>query len=147
MIKVNSESEFFTSEQIKKIEDCYGAKFVYETELKTADGWSGHVGSVFYQPEPQPGHSSWFAIFKDHMNRHYITKADATVAVPVTALKVAENEYIYSHHRHHFLGRDGMAIDGGRDYTRIVGNFVDRTPELVYLKATPDGLQITEQTI
>ena len=149
MIKVNNESEIFTSEQIKKIEGLYNAKFIYETDLKSVDGWSGQIGAVFYQPEPQAeSHSNWFAVFKDHMNRICITKADATVAVPVTALKVDENEYIYSHHRHHFLGRDGIAIDGGRDYTRLIGSsFGDVAPELVYLKATAGGLVITEDAI
>lgn len=147
MVKINNESEAFTVEQIKKIEGIYDATYIYETELKSADGWSGQVGAVFYQPNPKPGHSNWFAVYRDYMNRFYVTKADATVAVPVTALKVSEEEYIYSHHRHHFLGRDGIAIDGGRDYTRIVGNFNGKTPELVYFKATPDGLQITEQTV
>jgi len=145
MIKINSKSDELKPEIIQMIEKKYSANYIYESQLKSKDGWTDISAAIFYQPEPKPGHSHWFAIHRNYLGQMFVSDASTTVAVPVTAVQVAEDEYLYSHHRHHFLGRDGIAIDGGRDYTRLVGNISEA--KLVLLKATPDGLVITEDVI
>ena len=134
-MKINSQPYSFNQKQVKAIEKKYKAKYVFETEL----GQGGPIGMVFWQAEPPNGYSNWFAIYKMYNGNVMITAADEYVKDPITAVQVGEDEWIYSHHVHHFCEQGGIAIDGGRGYTRLVGSGLSSAVTASFV-ATKDGL-------
>lgn len=120
----------FRRDAIGIIETRYGGKYLLETEYCDKNGnWSNNPGLLFYQPDPKTelGHSHYFIIYKDPKTR--LTKepqimiCDGQPTVDRLTLSCVENNsvLIYSHYRHHFHGSP-IAIDGGRSYTRLIGD-------------------------
>ena len=121
---------------IDLISEKHTAQYVFESQIKDNKGWSDTVGLIFYQAElTDPNHKHWFAIFQQQ-GKWMITSAEETVKEPISAIKSGDH-YIYSHSRHDFRQGDICAIDGGRDYTRLVG---DINVETAYFQATPQGM-------
>ena len=134
-MKINSQPYSFSQEQVRAVENFYNAKYVFETEL----GSGGPVGMVFWQDDPPNSYSNWLAIYRKHDGSTMITSGDKYVKDPITAACIGEDEWIYSHHVHHFCEKNGIAIDGGRGYTRLVGSNL-RSAVTAKFMATRDGL-------
>jgi len=135
--KINSECTIFSAENLKIIEEHYKAKYVYQTHLMGKSCWTNIVGAVFWQDNPPNDYDNWFALYYSDDSKLMVTSATDTAKHNVTALNVGEDEWIYSHNLHHFCEKNGLAIDGGREYTRLIGNKPFVTAEF---KPTPDGL-------
>lgn len=143
-MNINSYSTFLSDNQIKIIEEKYNAKYIYETQLMGTKGWTDDIGGIFYQTEPPIGYSNWFAIIQRWGGKYMIASAEETVKYPITAVKLTEDTYSYSHHRHHYVcNGEGIDIDGGREYTRLVG---DNIREAICRRFIPTqkGLTIME---
>jgi hypothetical protein len=115
-MKINSESLMFKPSSIEVIEKHYDAKYIYETELIAG----GPLGIIFYQENPPNNYSNWLGLYKKHGDL-YVTSAEKIALQGVDAICVGDDEWIYSHYTHHFLEKNGIAIDGGRSYTKILG--------------------------
>jgi hypothetical protein len=135
-MKINYESTCFDKDFIKRVEKLYNAKYIYETELVEY----GPVGSVFYQENPPDGCTNWMAIFYDCQTKLLkITSAATIVEQPVTAIECGDGEWIYSHYTHHFYTKNGVSIDGGRSYTKLVGENLSNIKRAQFIP-TKDGL-------
>ena len=125
---------------IKKIEEKYNAKYIGDFALKTRDGgWSVTPAQVYWQPTPPvEGYSNYFAIFM-RGESVYITSGQSVADVEIDAIKSGD-EILYSRYRWDYRQtKDGKAaIDGGRDYTKIVS----RPEEYLTLKLGGPELKI-----
>lgn len=133
---------WLSKEAIESSEKNHDAKFICYTPLKTRSGsyFNQHC-AIFYAKESHPNGSNWFALFYDYMDRMVIANANEVEGRIIDAVKRGDNA-IYSAFRHDFtcLGEDDdrICIDGGMDYTKIIGN-LDKA-EMISLKVTKDGL-------
>ena len=135
-MKINTESLIFSQRQIEIIEKHYSAKYVFETEIHS----HAPCASIFWQPDPPNGYSNWMGVYRESFSgKTMITSGAPVKDMIITALKVGDDDYIYSHHAHHFCEKNGLAIDGGRGYTRLAGDSVEDCI-MAKFKVTPDGL-------
>jgi hypothetical protein len=125
---------------IKKVEAKYGATYIGDFALKTRDGnWTEMPAQVYWQPTPPvEGYSNYFGIITRGASV-YITSAQSIADVEIDAVKSGD-EILYSRYRWDYRQTlDGKcAIDGGRDYTKIVS----RPEEFLTLKLDGPALKI-----
>jgi len=114
---------------VEAVENKKNAKFICETCIRTANGnWSDEPVQLYWQESPPvKGYSNYFAIFVrrdliDGTPRVFITSGETAVKEPINAIR-HNGEIGYSRYRHDFrwVGGQEVAIDGGRDYTKIIG--------------------------
>lgn len=111
---------------IKKVEEKYGAKYIGDFCLRVVGGgWSEAPAAVFFQPNPDRalGHTNYFGlIFRGE--QLFITKGDSAFSEPIQGIVSKSGEVLYSRFRHDFRTlKDGSgSIDGGRDYTKVIGS-------------------------
>jgi len=130
-MKILTESERFSSEELAKIEAHYEAKYVCETCLKHRDGgWVNSPVSIFYQHDPSKvpeGGSAWFGLFyrqdimdPDGPHRLFIVNAISAVEQDIDGIVAKNGDVIYSRYRHDYRVSpdESVMIDGGRDYTK-----------------------------
>jgi len=123
-MEIIRESVLFTKKGIKVIETKRKAKYVCDTE------YQGTPMSVFYGATAHPlSHSRYMAFFHK-VNDPYATKLETTAYVMdgsfieaqlIKGIVTDDDKIIYSRHRHDYFCHGEVCIDGGRDYTRIVG--------------------------
>lgn len=88
---------------------------------------------IFYRETPHPDFGNrYFGLYYGYDDRLYITNADAIEATEFTMVEV-DGQLHYSQHRHDFHTIDDVSIDGGRAYTRLVGNVTYKTRTLKVL--------------
>ena len=79
---------------------------------------------VFYRDTPHPVFGNkYFGIGYSSIDDYFISNADKVEDLYFTMIKDQYGIYHYSKHRHDFVSVGGAAIDGGRAYTRIIGDF------------------------
>ena len=121
-MKVNTESTILSERGIEFTEKQYKAKYVFESVLKTKAGtYTEFPVAIFYTEEPHPEGSNYFGLYPDGYGRWMITNGITAIEGEYTGI-VVKNEIYYSRFRHDYRSVNGNAIDGGRDYTRLVGN-------------------------
>jgi hypothetical protein len=114
-----SKGYHFKEDGIRKIEENYGAKFMGYWAIKTQNGWSETPVDVFYQPNPDTskGHTHYFGMYeKDGVA--WICDASSAFAEPIIGIMAEDGEVLVSRYRHDYREKDGVMIDGGRDYVR-----------------------------
>jgi hypothetical protein len=94
---------------------------------KKNSGYNDSPVDVFYQPNPdtKKGHTNYFGLYENN-GVLYICNASPAFKEPITVLVHPKTgEVIASHYPHDFRSFQdhSLSIDGGRSYTRIVGNF------------------------
>lgn len=101
--------KFFSKKEIKQLEEKFRANYIGDF-----DG-----NSLFYQPFPnlELKHTHYFIVYKV-FETTYIQDGDLYKDVVFNAVK-SKRTYLISCDKHHFNEKDGVYIDGGRDYTRI----------------------------
>ena len=114
---------------IAKIEKLKNAKYMgYFCTKRPSGGWNESPVDVFYVENPNTniGHSNYFGMFYQGppgVNKSlYITNALSCFDDPITGLKFDDGTIIISRYRHDFVEYQDVAIDGGRDYTKINGD-------------------------
>lgn len=118
MINNASNGYHFDEMGIGIIEERYGAKYMGYWCTKSPRGhWNERPVDVFYQPNPDKGHSNYFGMFRQD-DEVYITNAESCFSEPLTGAVCSDGEVIVSRFRHDYIERKGAMIDGGRDYTR-----------------------------
>lgn len=104
---------FYTENYINVIEKYYKAKYILE------------IGEdfpilYFYQEEPPAGYSKYFGIYITK-KKTFILNGDKIKDIILTCVKKGET-WIYSHYTHHYNGGNGLDIDGGLSYIRLIGD-------------------------
>ena len=115
---------------IAKIEQLKNAKYMGYFCTKNPKGdWNEQPVDVFYVENTITalGHSNYFGIFYKQVTGNinqtvYITNALSCFDEPITGLQFEDGTIIISRYRHNFVEYQGVAIDGGRDYTKINGD-------------------------
>jgi len=141
-MNIHNDCTFLNKQQIKKIEENYKGTYVFESPLKMADGnWTSRPAAIFYtKKKHKVSKSNYFAIFSSS-NGMIICNGQSAVEGDIIGLSDGY-EVIYSHHVHDYRTLGEAAIDGGRDYVRIVGNTADM--QTVKLKVVKDKLTCEE---
>ena len=105
-----------------------GAKYVCTTELKAY----GIPVDVFYRPTPHHVYGNrYFGLYRDDFpNSVYICNADAVENLDFCVIDNGKGEWTYSQYTHDFLSWGEGYIDGGRAYTRVGGNILNRVKSL-----------------
>lgn len=131
MIRILTESSIFFNWEIKKIEEHYNATYLLESCLKNKDGgWCNFPVAIFYQDEPHPHGSNYFALYRHPVtNRLTISNGISAVEEEIPALMI-DDTVIYSKYRHNFVEHAGVFIDGGRDYVRVGGERIADTKQV-----------------
>lgn len=88
----------------------------------TSPGMGNVAGDIFYRDTPHPEFGNhYFSLYTDYNGRLMISGADIVETLDFDMIEV-DGELHYSQHRHHFNSVKGIAIDGGRAYTKLVGD-------------------------
>ena len=105
-----------------------GAKYVCTTELKAY----GIPVDVFYRPTPHPVYGNrYFGLYRDDFSNFvYICNADAVENLDFCVIDNGEDEWTYSQYTHDLVSWGEGYIDGGRAYTRVGGNILNRVRSL-----------------
>jgi len=108
-----------------KVISKYGGIFVGDFALRTAHGWSERPYAVYWQENPPNGYSNYYAIGRDSIREGIITTgASAAMGYYDGVFILQTEEVLISRWVHDFHTDEtgNFSIDGGRDYTRCVGN-------------------------
>lgn len=111
----------FNEEDIRKIEELKGAKYMGYWCTKRSDGsWNDQPVDVFYQPNPNTelGHKPYFGVFRQN-EEIWITDATSAFSETIGGIITEDGEVLVSRYRHDYVTKEGgYMIDGGRDYLR-----------------------------
>lgn len=99
-----------------------GSKFILDSCVKGAWGWTDYPAAIFYQPNPPRGRpecTNYFGIVIKG-SQMFICQAIDITTVRIDAVVADDGDVIWSRYRHDYReSNDGSVwIDGGRDYTR-----------------------------
>ena len=114
----------------KVVEDIYSKKdgVPIKYVCTSALGDESYAGDIFYRETPHPDFGNrYFQLFTQKMTGVHIRSADQIENLFFNTIWT-EGGYRYSQHRHHYLSLGFVAIDGGRAYTRLVGNDLKSIP-------------------
>lgn len=119
----------FDAGDIGKIEKHYNCRYVCEWNTVTKQNKIAEsVIALFYQEVPHPQGSNWMGMFlgpdlgKDL--RPYVMDGISASRLPIQGYVSNDGQVLFSKHRHDFRqSNDGsVTVDGGREYTRLLGN-------------------------
>ena len=90
----------------------------------TALGDAAIAFDIFYRDTPHPKFGNrYFGIYDNPRDgRMYITNADEVEDYEFKCGVTEDDRLVYSRHRHDLVEVDGGALDGGRSYTRVIGD-------------------------
>lgn len=138
-------NQTLTSKQIALIEHHYKAKFVCETSIKTmTNRWTNYPAAIFYTKEPHPKGSNWFAVYHNTEDKIMITNG-ITATEPFHAITI-DGVVMYSRYRHDFFEKNGVFVDGGREYMRCGGQRMDGA-KVVKLQIVEDRLELVDENV
>lgn len=140
-----------TDSNIKTVEEMYKARFICETSTKLKNGdWANQPVALFYTETPHPDGSNWFILYyrtdlTTNEEKIFIADGKPATEEPLQGYFAANGDIVYSVYRHHMhVSPDkSIAIDGGRDYNKIVA-YQNYIPIPVTLDITPTGLKVRE---
>lgn len=138
-VSIRTDCSFLSDRQIEKIERRYGAKYVFESQLKLrSNQWSDFSAAVFYADEPHPDGSNWFGIWTCN-GRFMISNAISAVEEPFFGAVAENKDVIYSRHPRDFRESEDKTVfvDGGRGHFRH-----DLEHEIVKLKVVKDKVVV-----
>ena len=114
-----------------KIEDHYSKKDGVDVKYVCTSAiheYGANAADIFYRETPHPEFGNrYFGLYLDPESKVMITNADKIEDFSFEMIEV-DGQWHYSQHRHDFRTVGDVSIDGGRAYTRLVGNInVPRT--------------------
>lgn len=122
-----NQAYWFHSEQIRTIEEKYGARYMGYWCIKDPQGrWTDRPLEVFHDPNPnlELGHSRYFGFFVNSEQQVRTTDAASAFSVPMTGILLKSGEVLVSRYTHDYKAQDGEFVDGGREYLRYSANSV-----------------------
>jgi hypothetical protein len=142
-MKILNECDFLNHEGIRKVEEQYNARYVFESCIKDRLGnWTMMTAAIFYTEIAHPKGSNYFALYHDD-GGFMITDGISATQDIINAVRAHNGDIIYSRHRHDYrISPDKTVwIDGGRDYLR--SGLFEKTNH-VNLKVVDDHLEVIE---
>jgi hypothetical protein len=122
---------------VAAVEKKYNATYVGDFCLKTKGGnWSEVPAAIFWQEiVPVEGYSNYFGII-DQNGTLYITSGASAFSEPIEGIVARNGEVNFSRYRRdfHYSADQSIAVDGGRDYLRVLGDIHQPRVHIV-----PDG--------
>jgi hypothetical protein len=128
-------------EGIRKVEELRSCSYVCEWNVLDANGDPhDQPMMIFWNDVPHPQGSNWMALYSSGGN-YYVRDGITASRLPIQAYVSDSGQAVFSKHRHDFRSsQDGtITVDGGREYTRLMGNF--KTCRRVWL--LPQAGQLT----
>jgi len=109
----------------KRIEEYYTKKdgVPIKYVCTSALGGESFAGDVFYRDKPHPVFNNKYLQLYGLGSQMFIRSADK-IEGEVFIMLDTPSGYHYSQHRHDFFTVGDSSIDGGRAYTRLLGNNV-----------------------
>ena len=111
-------------EGIRKIEKLRHCRYVCEWNTLDSRGQAQEKPvMLFWNDTPHPQGSSWMGLFR--ANGDWYVKDGITASqLPIRCAVSNDKQVLFSKSRHDFRSsKDGsVTVDGGRDYTRMLGN-------------------------
>lgn len=133
---------FTHQEVIDKVEKSKSAKFVFETSIRDQFGnWVGPVAIYWQETPPVEGYSHYFAFYRKPTGGWFIASGES--ATEQFDGIVVNGVFHHSAHRHDYNDVGPVAIDGGRDYARLVGN-MSSVQQWITVKPVRDTLQVVD---
>ena len=94
-MRILTDCSFLSEKQIAKIGERYGARYVFETQLRLrSEKWSDFSSAVFYTEAPHPEGSNWFGIWNNG-GRFMISNAISAVEEPFFGALAENGDVIY----------------------------------------------------
>ena len=88
-MKILNDCSFLTASNIKKIEDHYHAKYVFESCIKNLYGqWADNPCAIFYTENPHPKGSNYFAIYYNTERQLRITNGISAIEEPIQGIEI-----------------------------------------------------------
>ena len=110
---------------VEKAAQLYSEKDGVEIKYVCTSAISKHAtvaADIFFRETPHPEFGNrYFGLYQDAQGRLMITAADRIEDLQFDMVEV-DGELHYSQHRHDFRSVGDVAIDGGREYLRRIGN-------------------------
>jgi hypothetical protein len=131
-------------EGVEKIEKLRNCRFVCEWNV-VQDGKIHHDPMlIFWNDTAHPQGSNWMALF--YYNDWFVRDGITASQLPIECVVSNDKQVLFSKSRHDFRSsNDGSVIvDGGRDYTRVLGNV---RCERVWLVPQQGELKIIPKTM
>jgi hypothetical protein len=141
-VTILTDCSFLSIGQIRKVEQRYRAKYVFESQLKLRSNlWSDFSAAVFYADEPHPEGSNWFGIWNGN-DRFMISNAISAAEEPFFGAVAENGDVIYSRHPRDFRESEDKSVfvDGGRNHFRH-----DLEHEIVKLKVVKDKVVVVSR--
>jgi hypothetical protein len=148
--RINRGDSVFPQDLISRLEVYKDAIYMGDFSIIGKNGWIDHAIPIFYQAHPPKGYSNYFAMWHDTVaGKLMITSGASAFEQPIVGIVSSTGEVVYSRSRHDFrsLTDSSGAIDGGRDYTKIVGSESGQFPKTVTIVAEGPNLVVREITI
>ena len=114
-----------TPEGIRKVEENRSCRYVCEWNVLDAKGDPyGQPMMIFWNDVAHPQGSNWMALYSD-VGGYYVRDGITASRLPIQAYVSDDGQAVFSKHRHDFRSsHDGtISVDGGREYTKLMGNF------------------------
>lgn len=108
---------------IEKVEQLYSSKDGVPVTYSCTTELNGSIADIFYRSTPHPefGNRYFSIYFRD--DKPYIANADHVENFTFGLVKNDDGNYEYSRSRHDYKEfKNGNMIDGGRDYSRYIGD-------------------------
>lgn len=127
---------------IEKIEKDRNCRFVCEWNVKQDD----NPMLIFWNDTAHPQGSNWMALF--YYNDWFVRDGITASQLPIQCVVSNDKQVLFSKSRHDFrTSEDGsVSVDGGRDYTRVLGNVrcerVWLVPQNGELKIIPEAMAL-----
>lgn len=145
----NNEPDYYKLDENKvaKIEKLRNCRYVCEWNVKQDGKIHDEPMLIFWNDTPHPQGSNWMALF--HYNREwYVRDGISASHLPIGCVVSNDKQVLFSKYNHDFRSsEDGsVTVDGGRGYTRILGNVhcerVWLVPYQGELKIIPDAMAL-----
>lgn len=109
--------------KIEKIEKGYNCRYVCEWNVKQDENILKEPMLIFWNDTSHPQGSNWMALFSSDGD-WYVRDGITASQLPIECVVSNDKQVLFSKYRHDFRSsKDGsVSIDGGREYTRVIGN-------------------------
>jgi hypothetical protein len=107
---------------IEKYEKARNCRYVCEWNVKQGNKILDPM-LIFWNDIPHPQGSNWMALFSSDGD-WYVRDGITASQLPIECVVSNDKQVLFSKSRHDFRSsEDGsVSVDGGRDYTRVLGN-------------------------
>ena len=133
-------------ERISKIEKKYNCRYVAEWNTIAESGKPiNQPRMIFWNDQPHPEGSNWMGMYEQEPY-YYVCDGITASRLPIECMVSNSKQVLFSKYRHDFrTSHDGsVSVDGGREYTRVLGAIRN---ERVWLVPYQGELKIIPETM